>query len=186
MIKISKLTDYAVIVMAWMSRATGSIQTVPRIAEMTGLPQPTVAKVLKPLVAAELVVSYRGAAGGYALVRPASAITLAEIITAVDGPIQLTTCSGVTAQGCAVSGPCLIRGGWEAVNRAVREAVASVRLSDMLRDDAPQRCCGTSLDAAGDAAGADEGCCGDATGGCCQGAAGRGAGAPPCACRAGQ
>ena len=68
------------------------MQTSPGIAATTGIPEPTVAKVLKTLAAGGLVASQRGARGGYRLLRPLSAIPVADVIAAVDGPIALTAC----------------------------------------------------------------------------------------------
>src|SRR5689334_2036989 len=91
MLRLSKLTDYAVVVLVRLSRETG-VQTSPGIAATTGIPEPTVAKVLKILAAGGLVASQRGARGGYRLLRPLGAIPVSDVIAAVDGPIALTAC----------------------------------------------------------------------------------------------
>ena len=88
-------------------RATTGVQTSPGIAATTGIPEPTVAKVLKTLAAGGLVASQRGARGGYRLLRPLSAIPIADVIAAVDGPIALTACvegsdrANANPRGCA-------------------------------------------------------------------------------------
>ena len=89
MIKLSKMTDYAVVVMARMARDGACVQTVPQLAERTGVPAPTVAKLMKLLAPAGLMESHRGATGGYSLTRAAEGISIADIISAVDGPIAL-------------------------------------------------------------------------------------------------
>jgi FeS assembly SUF system regulator len=92
MFRLNRLTDYAVVVMAQMAQRRDQVRTAPRIAEETGVPLPTVAKILNALTRDTLVVSQRGAAGGYTLSRPAEQITVAEIIQALEGPIALTAC----------------------------------------------------------------------------------------------
>jgi FeS assembly SUF system regulator len=132
MIRLSKLTDYAIVVMSDMARQAGCVHTVPQIAERTGLPAPTVAKLMKSLTPAGLTVSHRGAAGGYALSRVAEEISIAEIITAMEGPIALTACVEGGDSQCEVERLCPMRGGWEKVNRALRGALQGVSLADMM------------------------------------------------------
>ena len=92
MIKLSRLADYAIVLMTQLAGRPSSLMQAPDLALVTGLPVPTVAKTLKQLVQAGLVESQRGAKGGYALIRDAANIPVTEIITAVDGPIALTDC----------------------------------------------------------------------------------------------
>ncbi|CAO3433884.1 SUF system Fe-S cluster assembly regulator [Azospirillum doebereinerae] len=132
MIRLSKLTDYAIVVLSEMARHTGVVHTVSVLAERTGVPAPTVAKLMKALTPAGLTTSQRGAAGGYALNRPADAISIAEIITALDGPIALTACVDGAESQCGVERLCPMRGGWEKVNRAIRDALEQVSLADMM------------------------------------------------------
>lgn len=131
MIKLSKMTDYAVVVMARMARDGACVQTVPQLAERTGVPAPTVAKLMKLLAPAGLMDSHRGATGGYRLTRPAEGISIAEIISAVDGPIALTACVDGAEGHCDVESLCPMRGNWDKVNRAVRHALEGVTLADM-------------------------------------------------------
>ncbi len=135
MFRLSKLTDYAVVVLVRLASA-GGVQTSPGVSQMTGVPEPTVAKVLKALSAAGLVASQRGARGGYRLVRPLSAISVADVITAIDGPIAMAACvEGSTANCAALS--CQVRGRWDLVNHAVRSALTAISLADMA--ELPQR-----------------------------------------------
>lgn len=129
MLRLSKLTDYAVVVLIRLG--SGDVQTSPGIAQATGVPEPTVAKVLKALTIAGLVASQRGARGGYRLVRGLSAIALTEVITAIDGPIALTACVEGSPAPCETSSSCPMRGRWDVVNDAVRDALASISLADM-------------------------------------------------------
>lgn len=140
MLRLSKLTDYAVVVLirladgdraACRGRADEPVQTSPGIAAATGVPEPTVAKVLKALAAGNLVVSLRGARGGYRLARGLSDITVADVIAAIDGPIALTACVDNGAGGCDMQGRCVVKGRWDLVNDAIRGALDRITLADM-------------------------------------------------------
>jgi FeS assembly SUF system regulator len=131
MIRLSKLTDYAIVVMAQMARDRSAIQTVPQLADRTGVPAPTVAKLLKLLTPAGLMVSHRGAAGGYTLAKPAEDISMAAIIAALEGPIALTACVDGSDGQCGVESLCPMRGGWDKLNKAIRRALEEVTLADM-------------------------------------------------------
>lgn len=132
MLRLSKLTDYAVVVLVRLSgEAGGAVQTTPGIAAATGVPEPTVAKVLKAMVGSGLVASQRGARGGYRLARPLSAMPIRDVIEAIDGPIALTSCVEGGVGGCEAAALCPVHGRWDVVNDAVREALASITLADM-------------------------------------------------------
>ncbi len=130
MLRLSKLTDYAVVVLVRLSREQG-MQTSPGIAATTGIPEPTVAKVLKTLAAGGLVASQRGARGGYRLLRPLAAIPVADVITAVDGPIALTACVEGSIVECESQCMCPMRWRWDPVNEAIQQALANITLADM-------------------------------------------------------
>ena len=109
MLRLSKLTDYAVVVLVRLAQggeAAGDVQTSPGIAGATGIPEPTVAKVLKALAGAGLVASQRGARGGYRLLRPLGAIPVSDVIAAIDGPIALTACVDGSLLTCESSKLC--------------------------------------------------------------------------------
>jgi FeS assembly SUF system regulator len=129
MFRLSKLTDYAVVVLVRLAASDG-VQTSPGVSMATGVPEPTVAKVLKALAASGLVISQRGARGGYRLMRPLSAIPVADVITAIDGPIAMTSCVEGSGGSCEAS-CCAVRGRWDPVNEAVREALTAITLADM-------------------------------------------------------
>ncbi len=146
MLRLSKLTDYAVVVLIRLAegdRATcragmsEPVQTSPGIAAATGVPEPTVAKVLKSLASANLVLSLRGARGGYRLARPLANVSVADVITAVDGPIALTACVDGGAGGCDVQGLCAVKGRWDLVNSAIRDALDRITLEDMRSASVP-------------------------------------------------
>lgn len=141
MLRLSKLTDYAVVVLLRLAEAAEpgeGVQTSPGIALATGVPEPTVAKVLKALSAAGLVSSLRGARGGYRLVGPLDEIAVADVITAVDGPIALTACVEGAVSPCEVRGLCAVKGRWELVNNAIRSALEAITLADMREASLPE------------------------------------------------
>jgi FeS assembly SUF system regulator len=131
MIRLNKLTDYAVVVLVQMASDDRRMMTAPRIAEGTGVPLPTVAKLLKILARDGLVRSQRGAGGGYVLGRRAADITVADIVSSVEGPIALTACVDGAEGGCEVELMCPMRGNWDRVNGAIRNALSEVSLADM-------------------------------------------------------
>jgi len=131
MFRLNRLTDYAVVVMSHMASRGNDICKAPKIAEDTGVPLPTVAKVLSLLQKAELVRSHRGMSGGYSLCRTADEITVKDIIQALDGPIALTACVDGAPDHCDVESLCPMRGNWNKVNHAIRDALSQVSLADM-------------------------------------------------------
>ncbi|MGP1253534.1 MAG: SUF system Fe-S cluster assembly regulator [Kiloniellales bacterium] len=131
MFRLNRLTDYAVVVLAQMALRPGRLVNAAQVAQDTGVPQPTVAKVLNVLAKGGLIASQRGAAGGYTLARPAEEIDVAEIIQAMDGPIALTACVEAATDSCSVESLCPMRGNWERVNTAIRTALSNVTLADM-------------------------------------------------------
>jgi len=136
MLRLSRLTDYAVVVLVRLS-AAGAVATSPCIAAAIGIPEPTVAKVLKALAGHALVTSTRGARGGYRLARPLGEIAVAEVICAIDGPIALTSCVD-GAMGCESQSLCPVAGRWDPVNDAIRDALTSITLADMAAAGIPR------------------------------------------------
>jgi FeS assembly SUF system regulator len=137
MLRLSKLTDYAVVVLVRLARGE-AVQTSPGIAAAIGIPEPTVAKVLKALAAGGFVSSQRGAHGGYRLTRPLAAIPIADVIAAIDGPIALTACVDGGIGVCEAEAVCPVRGRWDPVNEAIHQALASITLADMQEASVPR------------------------------------------------
>ncbi|HEY0900752.1 MAG TPA: SUF system Fe-S cluster assembly regulator [Micavibrio sp.] len=131
MLKLSRLTDYAVVVLAEMSRTQGTLQAASSLSAKTGLPEPTVAKILKTLSRNGLITSVRGVAGGYKLERAADALPVSLIIAAMEGPISLTSCVSGSHDSCALEGTCSMTGRWNPVNAAINAALEKVTLADM-------------------------------------------------------
>ena len=131
MFRLNRLTDYAVVVMSQMANREGIICKAPDIAGASAVPLPTVAKILNALMKADLVVSHRGVTGGYSLSRDPSDISVADIIQALEGPIALTACVSGAADACDVESLCPMRGHWNKVNNAIREALQGVSLAEI-------------------------------------------------------
>lgn len=137
MIKLSKLSDYAIVVLGCLAAEQGQLQTAVVLARQTGIPEPTVAKVLKLLSKGDIVSSVRGVRGGYSLTRPAERISVAELIEALEGPISITSCAGNDVEfSCHISGSCPMSGGWGRVNHAIRMTLGGIYLAELL---APSR-----------------------------------------------
>lgn len=130
MLKISKLTDYAIIILGQMANDAEHTQTAAGLAEATGVALPTVSKILKILGKAGILKSTRGAHGGYLLAQAPEYTSVAAVINALEGPIALTECEGERG-GCEQSPNCHARSSWDVINRAVRAALESVSLADM-------------------------------------------------------
>ncbi len=137
MIRLSKLADYAVVMLSHMAAREGEVYTTARLAGRSAVPEPTAAKILKQLVRGSILASQRGSNGGYGLARPASEITVAEIIVAIDGPIALAACVEGSGDHCGVEDMCSMRGNWNRVNRAIRDALDDISLADMAIPFAP-------------------------------------------------
>ncbi|MFO1494093.1 MAG: SUF system Fe-S cluster assembly regulator [Lysobacterales bacterium] len=129
MFRLSKLADYATVLMACLSDDAGTL-SAQALAERTRLEAPTVAKLLKQLAQAELVLSTRGANGGYRLARPAAQISIAEIIAAIEGPLGMTECSIHTGL-CERETHCAVSSNLRKISAAVEAALRAVTLADM-------------------------------------------------------
>jgi FeS assembly SUF system regulator len=132
MLRVSRLTDYATVVMTCIAAHPADVLSTAQIAEETHLELPTVSKLLKALGHAELVESFRGVNGGYRLARPASAISLAEIVEALEGPIGMTECSVAEGQ-CDRESQCGVRGSWQRINSVLDQTLRGITLADMLK-----------------------------------------------------
>ena len=132
MLRVSKLTDYATVVMTCLAAAGDDVLSAQQLAERARLELPTVSKLLKQLAHASLVTSFRGGNGGYRLARAPQAITVAEIVTAMEGPIGMTECSAHSGQ-CGHEAHCGVRVNWQRISQAIATALDSVSLADMVR-----------------------------------------------------
>ncbi|WP_423062671.1 SUF system Fe-S cluster assembly regulator [Candidiatus Paracoxiella cheracis] len=132
MLKISRLADYATVIMSFLASKSRGHFSATQIAAETRISAPTVSKILKLLNESSLVNSVRGVNGGYQLLNHPEAISLAEIITAIDGRPAMTECS--KEEDCCTRGDvCELRGNWQVINRVVFNALDSLSLADMNR-----------------------------------------------------
>ncbi|MEY4763063.1 MAG: hypothetical protein RLZZ200_2919 [Pseudomonadota bacterium] len=130
MLRISKLTDYATVILGLLAAEPDRQQTAAEIADRTQVAAPTVSKLLKQLQRSGLVTSLRGLHGGYRLARPAREISAAAILDALEGPVTLTACSAEHSH-CDIEGTCSVGGAWQRVNRAIRQSLQEVTLADL-------------------------------------------------------
>ena len=141
MLRVTKLTDYATVVLTVLAARPGEVLSATELAEAAGLEPPTVSKLLKPLAQAGLVEGLRGVHGGYRLNRAAHEITLVEIVEAMEGPLAMTECSQHDSQ-CGIAKQCGVRANWRLINDVVADALRGVTLAQMLRPplaDDPRR-----------------------------------------------
>ncbi|MCL1635212.1 SUF system Fe-S cluster assembly regulator [Luteimonas sp. SX5] len=137
MLRVTKLTDYASVVLTVLASEPDAVLSATGLAERAGLETPTVAKVLKPLAQAGLVEAFRGANGGYRLARAPADISLIEIVEAIEGPLGMTECS-VHAGACGIERSCTARANWRRINDVVADALRGVSLADMVGPPRPQ------------------------------------------------
>ncbi len=137
MIKMAKITDYGIVLLTYFARIPQEkAYSARELAQESGLPLPVVSKILKGLAREKLLVSERGAHGGYRLARKAEDISLAEVIRALEGPIVMTEC--VEAVGlCHYEVQCPIRHNWSIINEAVNDALSKISLSQMRQPWSP-------------------------------------------------
>jgi Rrf2 family protein len=133
--RLTHLADYAVVLMTAAARyPAGTRLSATELSSDTGVPLPTAQKLMGQLTASGLLTSVRGAGGGFALSRPADAISLADIVEAVEGPIAMTVCSGTEGvSDCALDAHCRVKPHMGIVGNAVRGALGAVSLTELAR-----------------------------------------------------
>ena len=130
MLRISKLTDYATVILARLAASGGERRTAAEVARDSHIAPPTVSKLLKQLHRAGLVDSSRGLKGGYCLARPARDISAAAILDALEGPLALTECSD-SHGNCDIRSSCGVGGSWQRINQAIRQSLQEVSLAEL-------------------------------------------------------
>lgn len=131
MIRMTKQTDYGFVLLSHLANEAAGEANAPELAAETKLPLPMVSKILKLLVRQGLLLSHRGVKGGYSLARPAAAITAAEILKALEGPVALTVCIEGSPGECEHEHYCTVRGPWQRINREIYTALAGVTLAEL-------------------------------------------------------
>jgi FeS assembly SUF system regulator len=136
MLRISKLTDYATVILAQLAAEPDRRLTAAQLAARTRLSAATVSKLLKQMHRCGLVESTRGLHGGYRLARPAGEISAAQILDALEGPVALTECAG-SASHCCIEKTCAVGRSWQRVNLAIRHALTGITLLELAGLAAP-------------------------------------------------
>lgn len=136
MLRLNRMTDYAILLLAVLAGRKGEVVASAALAHHTQLNQPTVAKLAKLLVKADIVTAVRGVNGGYRLQRDATMINAAEVIEAIEGPIALTACVEGVEEPCETRHGCFMSGHWNEVNSSIREALENVTLDRLFNPEA--------------------------------------------------
>ncbi|MCK0099015.1 SUF system Fe-S cluster assembly regulator [Qipengyuania sp. S6317L1] len=135
--RLSNLTDYAIITMCQAAAHCGDGRvSAAELAHESGLPVPTVQRLVSKLTRAHLLRSVRGVNGGLQLGRPAAAITVADIVEAVEGPIALTACAD--HGDCDYEAGCNMKPHWPLINSKLRGALAEISLADLRQEPAAE------------------------------------------------
>ncbi len=132
MLRISKLTDYATVIMSYLALDAKNVFSAAQISRAIHLSLPTVSKILKILLEAQLVISFRGTGGGYQLSREAHEITLAQIVSALEGNLAMTECCSVD-NACALDSLCTLKENWKKINNIILTTLAGVTLKSMMQ-----------------------------------------------------
>ena len=136
--KINKLTDYSIVILAnLVAKDENAMHTAKELSEFSGIPLPTVTRILKILSNKGILDSQRGAQGGYELTKNSADISVAEVIEAMEGPIALTECASDDC-GCALEPNCAVGKPWQKINKAVNDVLQNISLSDMSAKDESQ------------------------------------------------
>jgi FeS assembly SUF system regulator len=132
MIRMNKLTDYGIVLLTHLARErAGPIHSARDLAESSHLPAPTVNKLLKKLSQARLLTSQRGVNGGYTLAKDPAQISVAEVISALEGPVAITECSSSVSGLCSLEPICPSRSGWRNISQAIRDTLQKLSLQDI-------------------------------------------------------
>jgi FeS assembly SUF system regulator len=131
MLRISKLTDYGIVILVYMAKDRGSL-TSRQISDGSNIPLSTVSKVLKTLTRNDILLSTRGATGGYTIAKTPIEISVDEIVAAMEGPLAITECSTNEPSTCSEEHTCPLKSHWNHINLAVQSALRSVTLQDLL------------------------------------------------------
>ncbi|MCP4043800.1 MAG: SUF system Fe-S cluster assembly regulator, partial [Gammaproteobacteria bacterium] len=131
MLRLSKLTDYGILVMTYLAMEPSRLHASNEIALETKVASPTVSKLLKLLSRAGLLESERGSKGGYRLARRANDISIAQVVNALEGPVALTECSSESGN-CVQESSCSIRISFQRINNAILRALEEVSVAEMI------------------------------------------------------
>lgn len=132
MIRMTRLTDYGIMLLMYFARERGTATRNAReLAAQAHLPPPTVSKILKKLAREGILATHRGINGGFSLARPPAEISIADIIKALEGPIAITECNSTTP--CELEQLCPVGSNWKRINQAILGALQKITLSQMAK-----------------------------------------------------
>lgn len=132
MLKLSKLTDYAIIVLGCLGAQNGKPVSASFVADKTKLPEPTVQKVLKMMASAKIITATRGATGGYVVPLSLACISIADVVEAIEGPLELSPCLNDTDLTCTLAAIYAPKNKWNKVNVAIKQTLDRIRVSDLI------------------------------------------------------
>lgn len=132
MLKLSKLTDYAVVVLGCLGRQGGKPVSASFVASETKLPEPTVQKVLKLMAGAKIITAQRGASGGYIVPLSLACISISDVVEAIEGPLELNPCHNDTDADCVLAKLYAPKNKWNKVNVAIKQTLDEIRVSDLI------------------------------------------------------
>lgn len=130
MIRIAKLTEYAMLVLSQMAKDPSATLSATYVAELLNLSPPTISKILKMLAEAGFVQSIRGSDGGYHLIKPAKDISVADVIIAMEGGVAMTECCEISSL-CHMDAGCSMRENWKKINKEVHAVLANYSVIDI-------------------------------------------------------
>lgn len=134
MVRLEKLTDYGLVLLTCIAKTPDtSLRTARDLAQESGLPLPTVSRLLQDLLKGGLLVSQRGIRGGYKLAKPPQEISISSVIVALEGPIRLTACAADVAGACDLEPHCAIKTNQRVINAAVHRVLEQLSLADLMQ-----------------------------------------------------
>ena len=132
MLKLSKLTDYAIIVLGCLGEQQGKPVSASFVSGEINIPEPTVQKVLKLMAKAKIITAIRGASGGYIVPLALNCISIADVVEAIEGPLELNPCHNDDENDCALSKLFAPKNKWNTVNIAIKTTLDKIRVSDLM------------------------------------------------------
>jgi FeS assembly SUF system regulator len=136
MLKLSKLTDYALVVLDCLGAQNGRPVSASYVSEKTKLPEPTVQKVLKLMASKKIITALRGANGGYIVPLSLACISIADVVEAIEGPLQLAPCDNDTGNDCSLAKLYAPQKRWNKVNLAIKQTLDKIRVSELVQNGA--------------------------------------------------
>ena len=139
MLKVTRLADYAVLIISSFIGQEKDIVSAQKIIKKTGLQNATVMKLLSILVKKNILEAFRGAQGGYKLKKNLENISIKELIEAIEGPVSLTDCLGSNKNNCNLFDVCITKNTWSIVNSAIKDTLENIKIKDISNNNVSLR-----------------------------------------------